>query len=141
MTADAVLQKLTRIKKSGTGWIARCPAHEDRSPSLSITEKNGRILLYCHAGCTAEAICKALGIQVRDLFTEPMAPQKRLPPAARLAQSHLSELRSRLTPRDREKPVTIVQADRMNPDAAMARALALAVEGELCQVVFEDEKP
>ncbi|MGC2736498.1 MAG: AAA family ATPase, partial [Candidatus Acidiferrales bacterium] len=55
---------------NGTGWQALCPAHEDRNPSLSVTAHEGKILLFCHAGCSVEAICAALGISVRDLFTE-----------------------------------------------------------------------
>ncbi|NQW09429.1 MAG: toprim domain-containing protein [Alphaproteobacteria bacterium] len=39
-------------RKAGGGWIARCPAHEDRTPSLSIRESDdGTLLVHCHAGC------------------------------------------------------------------------------------------
>jgi 5S rRNA maturation endonuclease (ribonuclease M5) len=52
--------------------MARCPAHDDHHPSLSIClGEDGRILLYCHAGCSLEAICAAMHIEVRDLFPEP----------------------------------------------------------------------
>ena len=52
MSADALLSRLDGVKKTGHGqWIARCPAHEDRSPSLSIAEKDDRVLVHCHAGC------------------------------------------------------------------------------------------
>ena len=44
----------------GTRWIARCPAHEDRSPSLSISERDGRILAHCFAGCPQAAVICAL---------------------------------------------------------------------------------
>ncbi|MER3481310.1 MAG: hypothetical protein C4327_12775, partial [Meiothermus sp.] len=37
-----------------------CPAHDDRHPSLSLTERNGRLLLHCHAGCTQQAVIAAL---------------------------------------------------------------------------------
>lgn len=50
-------------------WQSRCPAHEDSRPSLSISEAaDGRVLLHCHAGCAAKAVCTALGIATRDLF-------------------------------------------------------------------------
>jgi hypothetical protein len=54
--------------RSGT-WKARCPAHEDRSPSLSIKEADsGSLLIYCHAGCDAYAIVSAVGLSLSDLF-------------------------------------------------------------------------
>jgi predicted transcriptional regulator len=64
------LTKLVSVKQAvARGWQARCPAHKDDSPSLSISEgKGGRILLHCHAGCTAEAICGKLGLTTADLF-------------------------------------------------------------------------
>ena len=69
MQVERVLGLLERVKKSGSGWTACCPAHDDRSPSLSIKEgEDGRVLLHCHAGCEVEAICGALGMGVRDLF-------------------------------------------------------------------------
>lgn len=51
-----------RGKKSGRGWIARCPAHDDRSPSLSISQSaEGKLLLHCFAGCRFEDILAASG--------------------------------------------------------------------------------
>jgi hypothetical protein len=64
-----------QAKRSGTGWIAKCPAHEDHEPSLSISEKDGVVLLHCHAGCQQEAVLAALeqlGIPKRDLFPPPL---------------------------------------------------------------------
>ena len=58
-------------KQNGNGWSACCPAHEDRRPSLSISEgDDGRALVRCHAGCTADAVCGALGLQARDLMPD-----------------------------------------------------------------------
>jgi len=52
----------------GAGFRARCPAHDDRSPSLSIdVGDDERILLYCHAGCTYNAILFAAGIDAGDM--------------------------------------------------------------------------
>lgn len=48
-------------KRNGSGWKARCPAHDDRNPSLSINaDADGRPLLHCHAGCSQEAVIEAL---------------------------------------------------------------------------------
>lgn len=66
---ELVLQRLPDRRRAGKGWSARCPAHDDQNPSLSISEgDDGRVLLRCHAGCTAESICSALGLTVADLF-------------------------------------------------------------------------
>ena len=54
--------------RSGT-WKALCPAHDDRSPSLSIKEVDGGMLLvHCHAGCDTEEVVSALGLTLSDLF-------------------------------------------------------------------------
>ena len=66
---DLVLSKLQGVKREGAGFEARCPAHEDQTPSLSVTEgDDGRVLLCCHAGCSTEAILLAAGLEMRDLF-------------------------------------------------------------------------
>jgi hypothetical protein len=56
-------------RRSGKGWIAKCPAHDDHTPSLSIDEGgDGRVLLKCHAGCDTDAVLSAIGLTKRDLF-------------------------------------------------------------------------
>ncbi len=66
---ERILAKLPDAKKSGSGWSACCPAHDDRQPSLSIAEgEDGRVLLKCHAGCSTEAICAAIDLQMSDLM-------------------------------------------------------------------------
>ncbi len=72
MSADALLDRLQRVRKTGPdSWIAACPAHEDRSPSLSIRElDDGRILLHDFAGCDVEAIVGAIGLELSDLFPD-----------------------------------------------------------------------
>ena len=74
MTEDeavvAILSRFRGVRRNGTGWVALCPAHADKIPSLSITVSNGKILLHCHAGCSVEAICSAAGIELRELFTD-----------------------------------------------------------------------
>ncbi len=58
-------------KRSGKGWSARCPGHEDRSPSLSVSVgEDGRCLVHCHTGCPLDAITQALGLSDRDLFAD-----------------------------------------------------------------------
>lgn len=77
---EKVLAMLPDHKRSGNGFIACCPAHEDHNPSLSITEgDDGRVLLHCHSQkCSFENICRALGLQVKDTMPDNLhGPGKR----------------------------------------------------------------
>lgn len=68
--ADKLLSRLDKVRRAGPGrWSARCPAHEDRSPSLSIRElDDGRLLLHCFGGCDVHAVLGALALSAEDLF-------------------------------------------------------------------------
>ena len=55
-----VLQRLEAVRPCAGGWVARCPAHSDRNPSLSIRKGDGKVLVKCFAGCSFEAISDAL---------------------------------------------------------------------------------
>lgn len=51
--------------------MAKCPAHDDKSPSLSVREtEDGRVLIHCHAGCGASDVLAAIGLTLADLFPE-----------------------------------------------------------------------
>ena len=69
---DRVLSALDRTdhtaRQSGCVWTARCPAHEDRKPSLSIAVGRKGVLIHCHAGCSTQSILSALGLTWQDLF-------------------------------------------------------------------------
>jgi len=70
---EVVLPHLKGVRKSFRGWVACCPAHGDREPSLSIgLGDEGQVLLKCFAGCCLDQIVAAMGITVADLF--PRAP-------------------------------------------------------------------
>ena len=62
MAADArAIVRALEGRWSGRTGMARCPAHEDRTPSLSVTEtRDGRALVHCHAGCSQGAVIEAL---------------------------------------------------------------------------------
>ena len=72
MTA-AAFAALVEARRTGPGtWQARCPAHEDRSPSLSIRAgDDGRVLIHCFAGCSHRAILAALRLSSQELFAGP----------------------------------------------------------------------
>src|SRR5262249_32857813 len=64
----------TSIRQEGEEYRCRCPAHNDNGPSLYLRMTEGRILLNCKAGCTAESICDRLDHDVADLFFDEAEP-------------------------------------------------------------------
>jgi len=70
MTVREFLSLLDHVRSVRDGWVARCPAHDDKNPSLSVSERDGKILLCCHAGCPVESILEALGLSMRHLFAD-----------------------------------------------------------------------
>jgi len=64
MKADLIIERLEHVRATGKNrWIARCPAHQDSSPSLVITQPdNERVLIHCHAGCSTGDILDSLGL-------------------------------------------------------------------------------
>lgn len=69
MTTADFLARLEKVKPIAGGHMARCPAHDDQTASLSVTEgTDGRILLHCHANCETRNILTALALDMADLF-------------------------------------------------------------------------
>jgi hypothetical protein len=85
-----LLERLEGVKAAGPGrWYARCPAHEDRHPSLSVAEARAfaGAVVHCKAGCSTVDVCGALGWTLRDLYDDPRefrTGQKQKPLAADL---------------------------------------------------------
>jgi putative DNA primase/helicase len=80
MTLDDLLSRLKGVRGSGAQRTALCPAHRDSSNSLSVgIGRDGRLLLNCFASCTVDAICGALGIDVKELFPARPVPKVRAP--------------------------------------------------------------
>lgn len=73
MTVENLLSRLDRVRKTGNGeWTACCPAHDSASKSsLSIKEApDGRVLIHDFAGCTANEVLLAIGMDFAELFPE-----------------------------------------------------------------------
>ena len=86
---DNILPHLDKVKRSGKGYQARCPAHDDNGPSLSLREgDDGRVLMHCHAGCSTDAVVAALGLSMIDLFPQSGKP-RRPPPAPGVSRRDL----------------------------------------------------
>ena len=70
MTLDQVVGRFPSAKRAGAGYALQCPVHEDRVASVSATEKDGRVLIHCHAGCATADILSSVGLTLADLFEE-----------------------------------------------------------------------
>src|SRR3989304_9681032 len=71
MKLEEFLPMIRNVRKVGDGHSALCPAHDDHENSLHVAEsETAGILLHCFAGCTPEAIVRALGLEMKDLFPE-----------------------------------------------------------------------
>ena len=68
MNIDEFLSHFPDAKKTSTGWIAMCPAHEGERRALSIALVDDKILVDCKAGCKTEAVLAAKGLKMSDLF-------------------------------------------------------------------------
>lgn len=78
---EKVLSRLDGVKKQGTGFMSRCPAHDDRKASLSVSlGKDGEtVVMKCFAGCDNRDIAKAAGFELRDLFPPKVTPLRSQP--------------------------------------------------------------
>lgn len=82
MTLEEILARLDGVTGHDGQYMARCPAHEDKQASLSVSSgKDGRVLIKCQAGCSHKAVMAALGLSERDLFpAKPSGTPKREKP-------------------------------------------------------------
>ena len=70
-SVNEFLALLEKVKPAGKDrWMALCPAHNDRTPSLSVTALPDKILVSCQAGCHINAVLAALKVEMSDLFFE-----------------------------------------------------------------------
>jgi hypothetical protein len=81
--AEAFLSRCEKVKSTGNGtWLACCPAHDDKHPSMTVRElEDGRVLLHCFTGCGVEEILGAVGMEFDALF--PDKPQEQAKPLRR----------------------------------------------------------
>ena len=78
LSIEQIIPKLEYCTKTHNGYEAKCPAHDDERPSLAISSgRDGRILLYCHGGCSLDDVLQALGLEKRDLFPQPQTRSTR----------------------------------------------------------------
>ena len=97
MSIDTLLSRLEGVRRRGDHqWMARCPAHDDHDPSLSVkVGTEDRLLVYCFGGCSPSDIMSAIGMSLSDLFPED--PHRHIRPAHIDTWSMLRALRHQLT--------------------------------------------
>lgn len=110
MTFADFESRFEKVRRTGSGFVARCPGHEDKQASLSVSAgADGRILLKCHAGCAVPDICSAMQITLSDLFAAPN-PKNTMPitvnrkPVAPLQRPASTTAAERETERASEHP-------------------------------------
>lgn len=69
------------IRNTRKGFSARCPAHEDRTASLAVSEGENGTVIHCFAGCQTDDVLGALGLTFSDLY--PPRDRASLTPAER----------------------------------------------------------
>ena len=127
MTPNTLISRLQGVRQFGPDrWSARCPAHDDSSPSLSVRVTDDRILLYCHAGCDVSAILAAIGLSWRDI-----CPEERIPYEQALAQGQRRQRQrlSEVSAQDWARMVLKIAA----ADIERGRELSLADRATLAQ--------
>jgi len=68
---EKLITRLDGVKRTGKGqYTARCPAHNDKLPSLTVTERDGKVLFHCFAGCAPADVLAAVGLEFSDLYPE-----------------------------------------------------------------------
>jgi DNA primase len=74
-----ILSRLENVREGSQSFTALCPSHDDRHNSLSIAAgSDGRVLLFCFAGCDVRDVVEALGLELKDLFDhEPTKVRRR----------------------------------------------------------------
>ena len=97
-TASQIIAALGGNQSTG---MCRCPAHDDTNPSLHVTEKNGKVLVKCFAGCSQEAVVEAL--KQRDLWRS-QTKRKRVAPMENVAHNRLDDIAGEILDAAAEEP-------------------------------------
>lgn len=130
---------LLQARPTGAGkYVARCPSHGDRNPSLSIKQGERGVLLRCwSAGCTAAQICAAMGLKLSDLFDGPPATPEQLEDAA--SQRMVRDVMERgLRLRDRERRHELWRYERLR-DSLGGKLARFPDDAELAKLFHEVE--
>jgi len=100
---DELLDRLEKVRSTGKDkWTACCPVHGDKNPSMSIAEKDGRVLCHCFAcGANGLDVVEALGLPVSVLFEKPL--EQGYIPKRIIEEVELDRLVIRMAEEDKKK--------------------------------------
>jgi hypothetical protein len=114
------------VKTTGTEKAqSTCPAHDDRAPSLTVTGIEGQTLVYCHAGCSTDAVLSALKLTMRDLFDETRGAVYQYDSGRTVHRSPTKQFRQANT----DKPVELYRLEKVRQAVAAGKPV-FVVEGE-----------
>ncbi len=128
MTIETLISRVDGVKETGPGkYLSRCPAHDDRSPSLAIKDgDDGRVLIHCFAGCETDNVLSAIGMTFSDIMPERIGSEHSYKPVRNRVNA-----RDALEALDHEALVVSVIAsdlqERRNIDEPTWARLSLAV--------------
>ena len=92
-----VLDRLDGVRPAGRDWVAKCPAHSDRSPSLAVGVSDQQaVLLHCFAGCAAIEVVHAIGLRMADLYPRALKLGSGAPARRKLALGYEARWRAAL---------------------------------------------
>lgn len=120
MSAQKIIDRLDGVKPCGPSrWVAKCPAHDDKNPSLSIRETDtGQILIYDFAGCAAADVVAAIGLSLADLFPAPLKQHGTKP----TRPNHWHAAREALRTLHREVLIVAIGAENIAAGASLNAA-------------------
>lgn len=74
---ENIVKHLDKVRKVGNEYRACCPVHDDNSPSMTLTEKDGKVLAHCFScGANGYDVVRALGLSVNEIFDRQMSTQE-----------------------------------------------------------------
>jgi hypothetical protein len=134
---DIVLRGLSGVRQRQPGqWSARCPAHDDRGPSLSVRETSDKaVLLHCFAGCTVNDITALLGLDMADLYPprdsrpgEPRRPPRLLTPGQALGLLRQEAMLTLVAASNLSRGMALTEQDRTRLLTSVGRIEFLCIE-------------
>ncbi|MSQ45349.1 MAG: hypothetical protein EXR26_04710 [Nitrosomonadaceae bacterium] len=134
---ELVLRGLSGVRqRQPRQWSARCPAHDDRGPSLSVRETSDEaVLLHCFAGCTVHDITALLGLDMADLYPprdsrpgEPRRPPRLLTPGQALELLRQEAILTVVAASNLSQGIALTELDRARLLTVVGRIEYLCVE-------------